>query len=195
MPGVMPSLLCWYRRRGRPRCARPRDAHESASQPEKPQPSGKGQLNGSQPRPAQRPTVHRTRERSRRSLSRSWKPNHRRGCVIALIAEITGLGSSDDAAMWAHRASVKRTGWPQPTPGKSRKPSKRERQPSQAVSRTPSHQCWQTRSCRGHWPVPAQAIRTVGGKPRQSTRACWRCRRRVGFATATTSSLSLKIPV
>ena len=74
-----------------------------ASQPEKPQPSGKGQLNGSQPRPAQRPTVHR----NARTQSQISKPileaEPSAGLRDRLIAELTGLGSSDDAATWAHR--------------------------------------------------------------------------------------------
>ena len=73
------------------------------SQPEKPQPSGKGHLNGSQPRHAQQPTVHR----NARTQSQISKPVLEAEPSVALcdrlITELTDLGSGDEAAIWAHR--------------------------------------------------------------------------------------------
>ena len=74
-----------------------------ASQPEKPQPNGKGQLNGSQPRPAQRPTVHRNARPQSQISKPILEAEPSAELRDRLIAELTGLGSSDDAAMWARR--------------------------------------------------------------------------------------------
>ena len=73
------------------------------SQLKKPQPSGKGQLNGGRQRPAQRPMV----QRNARTHTQIPEPILEADASVRLrdrlIAEIADLNSCDDAAIWAHR--------------------------------------------------------------------------------------------
>jgi hypothetical protein len=73
------------------------------SQPEKPQSSGKGQLNGGQQRPAQRSKVQRNARTHPQISEPILEAEASADLRDRLIAELTDLGSSDDAAMWAHR--------------------------------------------------------------------------------------------
>ena len=72
------------------------------SQPEKPQSSGKGQLNGGQ-RPAQRPKVQRNARTHPQISEPILEAEASADLCDRLIAELTDVSSSDDAAMWAHR--------------------------------------------------------------------------------------------
>ena len=74
------------------------------SQPEKPQPSVKGHLNGSRPRPAQRPTVAGNASTPSQISKPILETGLSAGLRDRLIAELPNLGSSDEAAMWALRS-------------------------------------------------------------------------------------------
>ena len=73
------------------------------SQPEKPQSSGKGQLNGGQQRPAQRPKVQRNARTHPQISKPILEAEASADLRDRLIAELTDVSSRDDAAMWAHR--------------------------------------------------------------------------------------------
>jgi ERF superfamily len=79
-----------------------------ASKPETPRAEGDGQLNGHQPYPAQRGAAPRGYGRDGRHPSAPAKPGlgPEQSAEVRdrLLAELSGLGSSDEAATWAHRS-------------------------------------------------------------------------------------------
>ena len=102
-----------------------------------------------------------------------------------LVAELGDLASGDDAALWAHRSLV-------------------EKNKLTAADAQQVEEAFQARLAdfrREATPDRRGAIEQARGLgiqrrqsdsrgQRQSTRACWRCRSRGGFVTASTSSLS-----
>jgi ERF superfamily len=73
------------------------------SGPQKAKASGNGQLNGGQRNPAQRANLPRNAKIQSKPTTLILGPEASAELRDRLIAEINALGSSDDAAMWAHR--------------------------------------------------------------------------------------------
>jgi hypothetical protein len=75
------------------------------SEPEKPQESGNGRLNGGHP-PVQRGASGRRGKSSPDSARSILKPEASAELANRLLAEIKNIGAGDDAAIWAHRNLV-----------------------------------------------------------------------------------------
>ena len=73
-----------------------------------------------------RPTVHRNARTQSQISTPILEAEPSAGLRDRLIAELTGLGSSDDAAMWAHRCLGEKNRLTAADARKSRRPSKRE---------------------------------------------------------------------
>jgi hypothetical protein len=78
-----------------------------SSAPEKPKKDGVGLLNGGQPNPVQRAT-HREGKAHPNSAKPMLGPEASAALRDRLIAELTTLGSGDDAAIWARRCLVQK---------------------------------------------------------------------------------------
>ena len=153
--------------------------------PETPKEHGNGQLNGLQ----HKSSLHDQRDAKQRVQAKPILGTEASGQLRdQLIAEVRELGSSDDAATWAHKILADKNNWSPKMPKSSRRPSKPGWRPLGSTAQThPKRRNGTSRLQRPMNQMQLQRSRSAAGAPGRLIRACWRFLNLAACVTGITS--------